>query len=285
MTVPLLLILAAVPGQGPDLKSDLTLDTAECRLSDSVRATLAVEGPAPLRVTVPPQVLADESAAAWRARVVGRPTVTDLGGGRQRWTLTLRLDPYLRGDSLAVAFVPFEAVAGADPTPRAIGWPRKTIKVWSAATVTDDVRPVTGIEPTPPAPAAAANWTGPVLALTAVAVAGVAIAIVRNRHRRRVPPTPLELVGRRLNAATDAAAVADAVRRYVETAFAVPATRLTTTELRTQLNGIPDEAGTALVSLLERCDGAKFAKDDTDRADLVERARSFIDLSRPTPPT
>jgi hypothetical protein len=98
-----------------------------------------------------------------------------------------------------------------------------------------------------------------------------------------VPPTPLELVDRRLGDAADAAAVADAVRRYVETAFAVPATRLTTPELRMQLNGIPDAAGTALVSLLEQCDGAKFAKDETDRADLVERARAFIDLSRPTP--
>jgi hypothetical protein len=279
-----LLVLLALPAHDPDLTSDLTLDSAEVRLSDSVRATLTVEGPAPLRVTVPPAVLADDSAAVWKVRAAAAPTVTDLGDNRQRWRLVLRLDPFLRGDSLPIAVAPFEAVAGSDPTPRPVNWPRKSVKVWSAAAVTDDVRPVTGIEPTPPAPAGGANWAGPILALLSVAAAGLGVGIIRYRHRRRVPPTPFELADRRLAAATGAEAVADAVRRYVESIYAVPATRLTTPELRAQLNGIPAAAGAALVNLLERCDGAKFAKGETDQADLVEQARSFLNLARPTPP-
>jgi hypothetical protein len=282
MTLPLLNALAGIMGQTPDLRWDLALNAAEVRLSDSVRVTLTVDGAAPLRVTVPPKVLAGDAEAVWKVRVVAGPTVTDLGNGRQRWTLTLRLDPYLRGDALPVAFAPFEAVTGSDPTPRSITWPRKTVKVWSAASVTDDVRPVTGIEPTPPAAVETVNWTGPILALSAVAAAGLAVGVVRNRRRGRVPPTPFERADRRLAAATDAATVADAVREYVESTFAVPATRLTTPELRMQLNGIPDGAGAALVSLLERCDGAKFARDDLDRAELVEQARSFLVLARPS---
>jgi hypothetical protein len=279
-------LLVAIPLQVPDLNSTLTLDATEVRLSDSVRATFTVEGSGPLRVTVPKPLLADESAGVWKVRSVDPPKVVDLGGGRQRWTLTVRLDPYLHGESLKLAFAPFEVVAGTDPTPRSVAWPGKSVRVWTVAGLTDDVQ-VTGIEPTPAAAAPAADWTGPVVALSVLTVAGAAVGIVRYRRRRSAPMSPYDraagLLTRAETAASPAIPVAEAVRGYVEAVFGIPASRLTTRELQAQLNGMPEPATVELMTLLDRCDAAKFAGSPADVGDLIEHGRRFLTLARSTP--
>jgi hypothetical protein len=81
-----------------------------------------------------------------------------------------------------------------------------------------------------------------------------------------------------------APAVADAVRQYVESTFAVPATRLTSAELRSQIGPLPAAAGEELLCLLDLCDGAKFAGCPVSETELVAQARRFLALSRtPTP--
>jgi hypothetical protein len=81
-----------------------------------------------------------------------------------------------------------------------------------------------------------------------------------------------------------ASAVADAVRGYVEAVYALPALRLTTGELKAQLNGMPESAAAELMTLLDRCDAAKFARDPADATELIERARQFLALAQPTTP-
>ncbi|MBX9628595.1 MAG: hypothetical protein K2X82_32660, partial [Gemmataceae bacterium] len=66
--MPFCLLLFATPAAAQVVPS-VTLDRQTVRLSESVRVTLAVEGPAPLRIDLPakPQkLLAPEPAAAWR---------------------------------------------------------------------------------------------------------------------------------------------------------------------------------------------------------------------------
>lgn len=285
MTALLSLLMAAAqpPGNPRDLRTNTAIDATEIRLSESVRVRLSVEGPTPLRVTPPARILTAESFAVWKIRVVELPTVTPIDSGRERWTLTITLDPYIAGTAVRIGINPFEAVAGSDPTPRTVYWPTKTVRVISSVKLEDDTRPVTGIEPTPPAPPVPPSRTIPIAVGAVVLGIALTAGVLRIRSRRNQPLSPYALAERQLRDDPTAEGISDSVRSYVEARFAVPATRLTTAELRGQVAELPSEAAAVLIDLLDRCDEEKFAARPAG-GELADRARRFLDLTRQSPP-
>ena len=98
LALGLAMALSSAAGRAADVTPSLTADRTDLRLSDSMHLTLAVEGPGPLRVELPAELLDAVAAANWRLRPAGAAAVTDLPGGRQRWSQSYRADPYVAGD-------------------------------------------------------------------------------------------------------------------------------------------------------------------------------------------
>lgn len=276
----------------------LTLDRTAARLSDTVHATVALEGPGPFVVTPPKELLADESAAAWLAAPAGPAAVTKLPGGRERWEQAYRLSPFQPGDPLPVRFAPFEVAAGGGPA-AAVELPPREVTVRTVITEANpaDARPVTGIEELPPSPDTGPPVLGvaPVVAVAAVVLLAAAAVILRNR--RRSPPLPApewaarelkaleqNLAADRITTAVFAERLADVLRTYVERRFGLPATRQTTAELLATAG--PDLPADAVRTVLDRCDLAKFAGRVPDRdesKELLVRSREALVVQGRTP--
>ena len=290
--VPFCLLLFATPAAAQVVPS-VTLDRQTVRLSESVRVTLAVEGPAPLRIDLPaePQkLLAPETAAAWRIRPAGDVAVEDLPGGRQRWARAYRLDPYVPGDKVPVAFAPVPVAAGGAAA-QPVTWPAQEVKVTTtiADAKAEDARPVTGIEELPPVPGpdpGAVGW--PFVAGLAAVFGAVVVAVLVRRWRAGPPPLPpgewaVRELDRLAREPTGPVAdrVAAAVRGYVERRHGLPASKRTTAELVEACEGAgwPAEGVERLRELLGRCDRARFAPDPPDPAEgagLIAAARAWV---------
>jgi hypothetical protein len=246
----------------------LTLDRNAVPLSESVRATVAVEGPAPLVVAAPKELLAGGSAEAWRVRPAGPAAVEQLPGGRERWVQAYRLDPYVPGEKVPVAFAPFEVTAGGGPAVRLTVEPRDVhvstaLKEPKAA----DARPVTGIEELPPVPAGGSELTAAAGVVGALFVASLAVVLWMRRRFRSPVVTPADWANHefadladRLAAGTItperfAERLAAAVRTFTQRRYGLPATRMTTAELAAAEPAPPAD----VLPILERCDLAKFA--------------------------
>jgi hypothetical protein len=266
----------------------LTLDRTTVSLSESLRATITVEGAAPLVVSAPKDVLTGAAAEAWRVRPAGPATVEQLPGGRERWLQAYRLDPYVPGEAVPAAFAPFEVTAGGGPAVRLTVDAREVrvetaIKQPKAA----DARPVTGIEELPPVPTT--TWDP----ATALGVAGAVLtltlaAVLWTRRRFRNPAVSpadwanreLDTLGERLAAATItpglfAERLAVVVRAFLQRRSGVPATRMTTAELAAADPPLPGD----VVLVLERCDLAKFAGQEPtaeECRELLERIRNVV---------
>ena len=271
----LLVLLVAGP-----VTATATADRTELRLSESATLTLTVEGDAPLRVT-PPAAWLPGADPMWRLRPLGPARVEDVTPSRQRWTLTLRADPDVPGETplqLATA----QVTAGTDAEPREVAFPPLTLRV--VATVVlgrDQPRPPTDVEepqPEPPTPATPAYWAAAVVALTLLA----ALTWGRRRSARTaVPESPRGHFERELaNLRTETvpreefpARLSAAVRRYVEAVDGLPALRRTPREIAplaaqaARLHDLPE--------LLRRCDEARFSHAPLDaevRAELLASA-------------
>ena len=276
------------------------------RLSETVRVTLAVEGPAPLGIdfpTAPAEVLAEESRKLWRIQPASPVTVTPLSGGRERWVRAFRLAPYAAGEAVPLVFAPVKVTTGADPTPQEVIWPAKEIRV--VTTVVDprpeNVRPITGIEQLPPPPVAPPEVVGwKVLAgLGGVFATVLILAIVRKWRAKPPPLLPaawaagiLARLGRDLGARTVEAGdvpqrVAAVLREYVERRHGVPAPKQTTSELVAgcEQAGWPSDRTAPLRDILERCDWAKFAGEPLGIAqaeEVINRAGQWVASSEPS---
>jgi hypothetical protein len=265
----------------------LTLDLATARLSDSVRATLAIEGSAPLIVSAPKDVLAGPAAEAWRVRPAGPAATEKLSGDRERWVQAYRLDPYVPGDAVPVAFAPFEVSAGGGPVERIEPTPQ-VVHVQTALNdpKAADARPITGVEDPPPAHGVDGTPVVFVVAVAGVLLLSVAAAF-RRRKRQPAPPTPaawaggefarleLELAAETITPAAFAERLADVLRTFLERRDGLPATKRTTGELSVAES--PTAGG--VVPVLERCDLAKFAAAPptaVECQDLLGRARAVI---------
>jgi hypothetical protein len=270
-----------------------TADRTTIRLSENLRATFTIEGPAPLRVELPKDLLSAESAASWRIRPAGPAKTEPLPDGRERWSQTYRLDPYLPGDDVRLTFAPAKVTAGTALRPAEPRWPEIDVKVQTAliGSRADAARPVTPVEELPPLPPDQPELVGWYVAGTTTLLFTAAVLLALRRRwrekRRALPPgewaaAELDRLERdRAAGGRLAERLAAVLREYVERRDGLPAPKLTTTELLAEAErvGWPAESVAALRGLLERCDRAKFAGEaptDAEGGELLGRAREWV---------
>jgi hypothetical protein len=266
-------------------------------LAETTTLTLALEGPAPLRVEAPAQAekwLATRSALMWQIQPLGPPAVQKLDDGRERWEQSFRLSPFFHGDRVAITFAPIQ-VNGQD-----VQFDTQTLRV--RKTIEDakpeNAVPITGIEPLPeipPKPLDASGW--PFLAVLATVFALVVCIVLVRRRLAKTPPIPptdwadrelARLEVERIDTGLATERLAAIMREFVERRFDVSATRLTTAELLAACEAAewPAERLAPLRDSLERCDRAKFAGDPPDAAGLqalIGSARAWVAAARPDP--
>jgi len=265
-------------------------------LSDTLRVTLIVEGPAPLRVEFPKkrlisgqeieQYLADESNRDWKIARGGTAPKSPLGNERERWVQEFQLEPYVARGPTTILFAPITVNGHVMPGPSCdvtVNPPAIEAKPGAAMTIT-------GIEELPPAtPPAGSSWSWVWAAV--VAALAVAAGIAWRARRRLEPLPPREWASAALDALERAGVlgsalvegVAATLRGFIDRCFGIPATKLTTEELlvAAQQATWPVEQTDLLRRLLEECDRAKFAgdiPDDEGCRGLLARAREWVDL-------
>jgi len=301
MSPLLALALVATGFQPGRVVPSVSVQPDKIDLGQTTKLTLALEGPAPLRIDLPAEaekLLAPQSAAIWLIRPLGPPKVETLDDGRERWEQSFRLSPFFHGERVMLAFAPLR-VNGQE-----FQFDAQTVRVRRTL---DDAKaenaiPVTGIEPLPalpPEPSSASGW--PMLAvLGGVFALAVAVVLVRRSRAVSPPVPPVEWAERELNRLErdhaleriDARAAADRLaailREFVERRFDLPATRLTTGELRAACESAewPADRSEPVREMLTRCDSAKFAGDLPDPSEmlaLLASARSWVLAAQPTP--
>ena len=266
---------------------------------DGLRVRLAVVGPAPLRVELPPQLLDADSELNWAVRPAGPPALKPLGGGREEWAQEFRLGPFAFGKAVRVGFAPVKVTAGGD-RPRDVTAAAFEVRVRSRFDG-EDGQPkldpesaragvaITGIEQLPPRPPDPPEPTGWLIVLGAAAVVavGVVVGIVRRSRRKPKPLPPVEWAAAELDrleqvgGAELAERLAAVLREFVARRFGIPAPRLTTGELLVAAGKAewPAEPTAELGAVLDRCDRAKFAGDPPDAdegRELVARGRAWV---------
>jgi hypothetical protein len=291
------LLLALAAAQAADVTPTLTADRTDLRLSESLRLTLAVEAPGPMRVEFPQELLDDASAANWRLRPAGPAIVTDLPGGRQRWSQTYRADPYLAGEAVPLGLAPVNVFAAGNTHPSQVELKPLTIRVTTAVKGDlAEIRPPTGIEELPAPPSTTGSWERAVaIALGLVTALAIGIVAWRVARRRRPSPlTPEQWAVRELDAleqtppegAVFAERLSHVVRMFLERRSGVPATRLTTPELLTAIKS-NDAAGVLPAdptrSVLEWCDRVKFAGYLATHEERTHRLVEVLSLVTPEP--
>ena len=308
-----MLVATAAFAQPMDLAPSAGVASGKIFLSDSTTLTLALEGPAPLRVAMPEEpakLLTQESAAVWRIRPAGPPKSELLAEGRERWTQPFRLDPFAAGNPVVVAFAPVKVTAGTDLNAHEVTWPVVNVTVelerWKDAGREDlekarqETR-ITGIETLPPLPPPDPGDVGwKVAALLGMVFAVVVARAIVRRWRAKSPLLPpgewaerelsrleSDLTEGRATTAAAADRTATILRGYFERRYAVAAMKLTTTELLASADqaGWPADAAGELREILERCDRSKFAGDVPDAAEaagLIQRGRHWVKGTAPT---
>lgn len=284
MTRALLLLLALVPtavrAQPSAVRADAVADRAACALSETVRVTLSLEGPAPLRVELPKMLLTADADSAWRVRPDGAPSITALPNKRERWEQRYRLDPYVEGAPLVASFAPVKANG------EAITFPAVRVTVEKKVGGNTAVLPVTPPED-PPAPPDAERANPLPWIVGAVVLVCFALALVVWKRSQRVPPVPpLERALADLARADSVERVGDVLRAFIERHYGVPALKRTTNELfaAPAVRDWPAGRADALRDLLDECDRAKFAGEVPDgaaRADLARRAAEWLAATEP----
>jgi hypothetical protein len=268
-------------------------------LGETATLTLAVEGPAPLRIDMPNEaekLLSLKSALMWQIKPLGPPRRTPQDGGRERWEQTFRVSPYFHGDRVLLAINSL-TVNGSQVTFEAQNIRvRKTIEDVKA----ENAVPVTGIEQLPPEavpPADASCW--PFIALLGGVFAITVVVVLVRKSRAASPPIPpndwaeleLDRVERdhslkRIDSRVATERLAEIVREFVERRFGLSATRLTTSELQLSCETAewPADRTARLRNILEACDRAKFAgvlPDDAGTLSLIGAVRAWIEDVKP----
>ena len=284
----LLLLPAGSPAQAPDISVTATADKKTIELSQPLTVTLAIEGPAPLRVELPKQLLVAETERDWKIQPIGAATVTRLMGNRERWVQHFRFDPFDFGKSMAVVFAPLQVngreVAGAGIVV-AVEDPKLGLEP-------EDSMAVTGIEHLPPPIPTDSSVRWWWLFLIVPLITAVLLFWRLRRPASPLPPrdwADAAFAKLERDAAGGSAlvtAVAAIVRGFIERHFGIPAPKLTTEELlaAAEQAGWPVEQTDPLRRLLEECDRAKFAGDVPEEDDcqrLLARGREWVDLICP----
>lgn len=281
----LLVVPSSLRAQPPDIRASAAVEPKRTTLSGSVRVAVSIEGPSPLLVEPPKQLLSADANAAWHIRPdnSGRPAIARTADGRERWQQVYRLDPYQFGESLVITFTPFTVNGQLVRIPAVEVAVSKTVAGADAGAA----RPVTPPEDVPPPPPPPEGT--PVLAWVACAVGlmCVAVLVAARAQRRKARPVPprewalaelAELEAGSASGAEVARRVSEVLRRFIELRFAIPATMLTTAELLAAAQqGWPVEEADALRVVLDECDRAKFAGDAPDGDGRRRLARLAVD--------
>lgn len=285
----LLICPALALGQSSDISVEATAKKGSIELSESVRITLSVEGPAPLRVELSKQLLVPESDRDWKIQPVAPSSIAPLGENRERWVQVFRLDPYVFGNSLVVLFAPLKVNGREVPGP---GW-EVTVnepKVEMKASASMGVTRIEELPAPPEAPPGSLRWwwVG-----GAILVLAVVIVVWRLRPQSKpVPPREwalrafAKLERNRALGMPMVEGVSSGLRGFIERQFGLPAPRLTTEELLAAAEQAPwpIEHADPLRLLLDECDRAKFAgdiPDDDGCRRLLVRARDWVNLICP----
>jgi len=270
-----------------------TTNSKRLTLSESLVATLTIEGPAPLRVELPTQLLDPITERDWKIQPRGTPTVSAIRNNREKWIQTFRLDPYVPGEAMPVIFAAVK-VNGREVLPGGFD-----VKVITTVTDTkaENAKPVTGIEeisppPVTDTPVSLTKWVVVGLVLVGVVTFGVV------RWLRQKPPAVFpkdwaetafdQLVRSEQTGEALVAGTAAILREFIKRQFGVPATTLTTSELlATPTQPWSVEQANTLTWILERCDRAKFAgdiPDDSGCRDVCARCRQWVHDVSPAVP-
>ena len=274
-------------GQSSDISVKATAKKGSIELSESVRITLSVEGPAPLRVELPKQLLALKATETGRfspslrvrSHHSGRIASADPGVSAR---------PVRLRNSLVVLFAPSKSTAAR-------------YRVQAEVTVNEpkvDLKPsasmsVTKIEELPPPPEVPQGSLRSLWVVGAILVLAVLIVFWSIRRKSKAVPPRQWALGlfaklERMNASgmEMADGVSSGLRGFIERQFGLPATRLTTEELlaAAEQASWPVEHTDPLRRLLDECDRAKFAGDMPDNDGcrrLLVHAQDWVDLICP----
>jgi hypothetical protein len=283
-----LLSLSAARAQPPEVRAAVEGAPKQVALSGSARLTLVVEGPTPLRVELPKQLLTADANAIWGIRPDrDEAKVVPLGGGRERWSRTYRLTPFppVEGPAAGKRAVGFSPVTvNGQP----VTLPTVEIEVTSAVgSAAVPPHGIVGVEDPPPPPVdtqpSSLPWFAAVVGAAVLVL--VAVAALRKPRAKPVPPyeeavaTLTSLLAAGSPGAAEVEQVAAVLRTYVERTFGIPATRLTTAELlaAARQGGRAGEQADALGLLLDACDRAKFAGDVPDADGCRRLVRAALD--------
>lgn len=248
-------------------------------LSESLTATLRVEGPAPLVVAVPKEWLRADAAGAWQVTALANPKSETLADGRAAWTIRLKLDPYVPGESVTLAFAPLAVSAGGrGETMLELPSHSVFVKTRFENPKATDVLPITGYEEPPPAPPS--NGLPMPIAIGIIATLAIALGIALRRRRKpaavpaesaEVRLAKLEVIASTMTGREFAEELATIVRLHLESAHAIPATRRSTGELG---DAPPLDRFKAV---LDWCDVAKFGgAEPADRSEILAKCRELI---------
>ena len=268
----------------------LVPDRPAIRLSGSLTLQAALEGPAPLRVEVPAEVLSDESAPIWQIIPLGSAKLADLSGGTQRWSQDYKLVPFAPGDSVPLSLREFPVTSGDGVSAKSVAFPVLSIRVETSITKIEaaEARPITGIEQLPPLPPESSS--SPVV--IGVGIAAVVLFLTAMALVYRRPPVEAVAPSARAQREIDELPPGDGVpeklsailRGFAARHFDLPAETMTTAELKKQH---PDDE---LTDLLEACDRAKFAGERwtvEETQARMDRAKAWVvsrTRKRRTPP-
>jgi hypothetical protein len=264
-------------------------DRIEIPLS-GVRMALRIEGKAAVRVLTNEVMPASKT---WKLRPLAEvsPAKASLG-----WVRQFYLEPLAKpGEKLLLQIPPLTFAVGKQPA-RTARWQPIRVRITTEIKnpSLEEMRPITGPEPVPPAP----SWRAAVGFTLSVGVLGalflLAWEVGRRRFRQRTVPAPEAWAMRELGrlgcldfSGADgsdrfATALSDVVRRYLELRFRLQAPRQTTTEFLSAMQDSPQLSPPQqelLRDLLERCDLAKFARAALSAEEgeaLIAQARGFI---------
>ena len=258
-----LLCTGTAPAQPPGVCAEAVPDRTAVTLSQRVNVTLTLEGPAPLLVKLPEQLLTADANIAWRIRpdpVAPQAQVNALANGREQWRQVYRLDPFDEG-ALLVSFNPV-TVNGQPVT-----WPPVAIAVTKTVGEGTAARPVTPPEDVPVPPVDTPRVPVGIWVVVAFGQMCLVVAVAVWARRRKAKPVPpgewaLAALAKLEGGAETVERVAAILRTFVERRFAIPAPKLTTAELSAAAEQAwPVERAESLRALLDACDRAKFAGD------------------------
>ncbi len=283
-----LLAIAVDSPQPPAVRAYAEVTPTRITLSETVRVTIIVKGPAPLRVEMPALPLTQESKDVWRVVRAEPPRLEKDTDGSECWSQAFVLDWWGTGDTGEINFEAITVRAGNEVKPRQMTCEKRVVSIdlgsWKKAGAAElaaarDAARVTSIEELPD-PVQSANTQHEWLVAgggVGIVVVLFVIVLVRRRRSKAPPLSPLEAARTEFAQMKDseiARRVPAVLREYLAREFGTTAPRQTSAELLAEANLASWPAG--LDGILAICDRANFGGEHLN----LEEARSLLSLAR-----